>query len=418
MASNINPNNINKIFPIAGQDNDSQGFRDNFTNISNNLVVAAAELSDLQSKAVLTSALDVNGSTINNNMNGTLISNALTSKFTKLAVDWGIVTTASMPAIDFNNGDFQKFALKTDINVNIINPPIGANYSTLRVWLNISTSGGAFPTILFSSPIQVGTSFIPGTVKDITTQQWAWTPIQEGDYIFELATLDYGTTYSIQTLISPTATSALQINTLFGDVAHLQANVANVSANSTTLQGNIVTINSEVSVLQGNVVSINATLANVMLLNTSNVLTGNINMNTHVITNATLSNTMNFVPSQLNNLSSSVNPVTLDVRESDFFELILSGPVALFFSNWIIGGTYSVRRLAIQMTSATPLTLPSGAQFSASSIPLIQTVNISAPNAIVLTPINPGGNGWYLFEVSTFNGGATTHWVQLTHPAL
>jgi hypothetical protein len=34
--SNINPNNINGSYPIAGQDNDSQGFRDNFTNILNN----------------------------------------------------------------------------------------------------------------------------------------------------------------------------------------------------------------------------------------------------------------------------------------------------------------------------------------------------------------------------------------------
>ena len=33
MASNINPNNVDTTYPIAGQDNDSQGFRDNFTNI-------------------------------------------------------------------------------------------------------------------------------------------------------------------------------------------------------------------------------------------------------------------------------------------------------------------------------------------------------------------------------------------------
>ena len=37
MASNINANNIDGTFPIAGQDNDSQGFRDNFTNVKTNL---------------------------------------------------------------------------------------------------------------------------------------------------------------------------------------------------------------------------------------------------------------------------------------------------------------------------------------------------------------------------------------------
>jgi len=48
MSSNINPNNINGNFPVAGQDNDSQGFRDNFTNILNNFSYAANEITALQ----------------------------------------------------------------------------------------------------------------------------------------------------------------------------------------------------------------------------------------------------------------------------------------------------------------------------------------------------------------------------------
>ena len=36
MASNIVPGNVNGTFPTAGQDNSSQGFRDNFTAIKNN----------------------------------------------------------------------------------------------------------------------------------------------------------------------------------------------------------------------------------------------------------------------------------------------------------------------------------------------------------------------------------------------
>ena len=55
--SSINPNNIDGTYPIAGQDDDSQGFRDNFTNIKNNFTFAYDELTDLQSKAVLKSAL-------------------------------------------------------------------------------------------------------------------------------------------------------------------------------------------------------------------------------------------------------------------------------------------------------------------------------------------------------------------------
>ena len=41
-------NNINVTFPITGVVNSSQGFRDNFSNISNAFTVASSEISDLQ----------------------------------------------------------------------------------------------------------------------------------------------------------------------------------------------------------------------------------------------------------------------------------------------------------------------------------------------------------------------------------
>ena len=47
MASNIVPGNIDGTFPIAGQDNSSQGFRDNFTAIKNNFEDAKTEIEDL-----------------------------------------------------------------------------------------------------------------------------------------------------------------------------------------------------------------------------------------------------------------------------------------------------------------------------------------------------------------------------------
>jgi hypothetical protein len=71
MASTINPNNIDGAYPVAGQDNDSQGFRDNFTNTKTNFSYAAAEITDLQNKAVLKSALT--GTTLNNDMGGSYV---------------------------------------------------------------------------------------------------------------------------------------------------------------------------------------------------------------------------------------------------------------------------------------------------------------------------------------------------------
>ncbi len=46
MASSIDPNNIDGAYPVAGQDNNSQGFRDNFTNIKTNFQYAEDEIND------------------------------------------------------------------------------------------------------------------------------------------------------------------------------------------------------------------------------------------------------------------------------------------------------------------------------------------------------------------------------------
>ena len=52
MASNINTSGINTSYPIAGQDNDTQGFRDNFSSIKFNFTTAAAEITALQANVL------------------------------------------------------------------------------------------------------------------------------------------------------------------------------------------------------------------------------------------------------------------------------------------------------------------------------------------------------------------------------
>lgn len=53
MASKINPTNIDITYPIAGQDNDTQGFRDNFSTIKNNFLVASSEITAIQANVAL-----------------------------------------------------------------------------------------------------------------------------------------------------------------------------------------------------------------------------------------------------------------------------------------------------------------------------------------------------------------------------
>jgi hypothetical protein len=51
MTSRIIPTNIDITYPIAGQDNDTQGFRDNFAGIQTNFQIAGQEISALQTVA-------------------------------------------------------------------------------------------------------------------------------------------------------------------------------------------------------------------------------------------------------------------------------------------------------------------------------------------------------------------------------
>lgn len=67
MASQINPSNIDSTFPIAGQDNDTQGFRTNYINIKNNLQTAALEITALQANTagLATSVSSLQTATVN-----------------------------------------------------------------------------------------------------------------------------------------------------------------------------------------------------------------------------------------------------------------------------------------------------------------------------------------------------------------
>lgn len=69
MASNIVSTTISATFPVAGVDNDTQGFRDNFSIIKDNFTAAKAEIDVLQS--------DTAKLTENNNFDGNNIISAV-----------------------------------------------------------------------------------------------------------------------------------------------------------------------------------------------------------------------------------------------------------------------------------------------------------------------------------------------------
>lgn len=153
--SSINPNNIDGTYPIAGQDNDSQGFRDNFTNIKNNFTFAYDELTDLQNKAVLKSAL--NGSTLDNtvtytslNTSGNLLAtglsvfgNASISGF--LNVSGNVLASSAILNALTVNGTTTRAGATVDSSYQIYKPTanvsIRANVNVSRVIVAPTPSG-------------------------------------------------------------------------------------------------------------------------------------------------------------------------------------------------------------------------------------------------------------------------------------
>lgn len=105
--SNINPANINGSYPIAGQDNDSQGFRDNFTNIKSNLTYARNELEDLAAKVVVKAALNVNGSTVENDMNGTDFYNVRVKNVRQI-IDAVAIDASDIATMSVTNGSVKQ----------------------------------------------------------------------------------------------------------------------------------------------------------------------------------------------------------------------------------------------------------------------------------------------------------------------
>jgi hypothetical protein len=117
MSSNINPNDIDGSYPIAGQDNDSQGFRDNFTNIKTNFQYAEDEITDLQNKVVLKSALS--GGTLDNNMAGALLYAAKIQAFTGTVVSIGALSGSV--TLNYSAGHYQTLTTTGSISLGFQN---------------------------------------------------------------------------------------------------------------------------------------------------------------------------------------------------------------------------------------------------------------------------------------------------------
>jgi hypothetical protein len=190
MTSQINPNNIDGNYPVAGQPNNTQGFRDNFTNIKQNFQYAENEIDDLQNKVVLKQALS--GGTLNNNMNDNLM---YAVKFQD--VSWTYVqnaTTSGTVPLDFSAGQYQYVTTTGPITLSFANWPISGTAGLLQVAVNITSTAH---TLTLPSSVSLGTVGIQGYSSNVITFA------QTGTYQFAFSSVDGGTTITVYDLNRP-----------------------------------------------------------------------------------------------------------------------------------------------------------------------------------------------------------------------
>jgi hypothetical protein len=195
MTSSINPNNIDGTYPVAGQDNNSQGFRDNFTNTKTNFQYAADEIDDLQSKVILKAALL--GTTLDNNMNGSLLSNAQIQDFSMTRVALGTLTGSV--GVNYANGHYQTVTTGGSISLAFTNFPAAGTLGFVIVRVTVSSTAHTL-----TLPAAVGTGSSAASVLGI--EGFASNVItfaQAGTYEFQFHTDDGGSTVYLSELTRP-----------------------------------------------------------------------------------------------------------------------------------------------------------------------------------------------------------------------
>jgi hypothetical protein len=292
--STINTNGIDVNYPIPGVNNNSQGFRNNFTAIKNNLNTAASEITDLENKVVLKTALA--NTILNNDMANTLISNASTLQFRATTYNLGNSLSGTV-LVNCSLGDVQYGTLGSDITLTFGSWAPTDTQSTLQLQLsrpnNEVNYSITFPSEVIFTDDNHGVVLLEnysniGNVPSITF------PYNSTQINLKLTSNDCGDSIFVQPLNRPFQTTQIQQRSpsptgFLGDVAGTVAvdanylyvctdtfdsTLINANANSTTTGSDIITFDS----LPGNVVLNMPVVFDTMVIDGNSVTEfGNIN---------------------------------------------------------------------------------------------------------------------------------------------
>lgn len=114
-TSNINYAAINENFPIAGQDNDTQVFRDNFSQIKDNFAEAKTEIEDIGANSARTDN--------SNDFKGNLIIDANLQSVSLRKLNYGDPVTATTREISFKQALYHIIKFGNNCAVSFVEFP-------------------------------------------------------------------------------------------------------------------------------------------------------------------------------------------------------------------------------------------------------------------------------------------------------
>ena len=189
--STINTNGINVNYPVPGVNNNSQGFRDNFASIKTNLNTAGTEITDLQNKVVVKSALA--NTTVDNDMANTLISNALTRSFRASTYNLGGSITGTL-VINVSLGDVQYGTIAGNTTIQFTGWAPTGTQSNVQLQLAVSNSSA---TISFPTEVTNGVTSLEN-YANVANTSTVTVPYGVTELDYRFSTVDCGNTITVE----------------------------------------------------------------------------------------------------------------------------------------------------------------------------------------------------------------------------
>ncbi len=177
MTSNINYLGINENFPVAGEDNDTQVFRDNFDTIKNNFSTAKTEITDLQDNAART---DQDNDFLYNIVGSVTLNDAYLRK-----KDYGAAIVAGTQDVSFKQAMYHVIKVGANTSLSFSEFPTGAvditglgqiGKATLELYgdgtartITFTTTGG---TVIKKSPGFPGSVTVTSATNPVIIEVW------------------------------------------------------------------------------------------------------------------------------------------------------------------------------------------------------------------------------------------------------